>query len=169
MKYHSSPSSRAQRFSVEAFKFIAAHPFVFVHCQVTVCNATNPGSKCSMKCPSSGREKRELSDNVTYDVYSLVQGPLHLTHEKRKENRGRILDKTGTSMSCFRGHILGMHPEDKFYPRPPVPHGSLLKAPQDFWAVKNISDNFPHSQKDSPFFVCIFFPRPNYKLIVTTS
>ncbi|XP_066029720.1 uncharacterized protein [Pocillopora verrucosa] len=97
VKYHSSPSSRAQRFSVEAFKFIAAHPFVFVHCQVNVCNATNPGSKCSMKCPSSGRGKRELSDNVTYDVYSLVQGPLHLTHEKRKENRGRILDKTGSS------------------------------------------------------------------------
>ena len=132
MKYHSSPSSRAQRFSVEAFKFISAHPFVFVHCQVTVCNATNPGSKCSMKCPSSGRGKRELSDDVTYDVYSLVQGPLHLTHEKRKENRGRILDKTGTSMSCFRGHILGMHPEDKFYPRPPVPHGSLLKGPSRF-------------------------------------
>ena len=67
---------------------------VFV--QVTVCNATNSGFKCSMKCPSSGRGKRELSDDVTYDVYSLVQGPLHLTQEKRKENRGRILGETGT-------------------------------------------------------------------------
>ncbi|XP_066029585.1 ZP domain-containing protein-like [Pocillopora verrucosa] len=97
VKYHSSPSSRAQRFSVEAFKFISARPFVFVHCQVPVCYATNSGSKCSMKCPSSGRGKRELSDDVTYDVYSLVQGPLHLTQEKRKENRGRILGETGSS------------------------------------------------------------------------
>ena len=96
MKYHSAPSSSAQRFSVEAFKFIAAHPFVFVHCHVTVCSATDPRSKCSMKCPLSGRGKRELSDSVTYDVHSLVQGPLQLAQEKRKENRGTIQGETGT-------------------------------------------------------------------------
>ncbi|XP_022795118.1 uncharacterized protein LOC111333762 [Stylophora pistillata] len=105
VKYHSAPSSSAQRFSVEAFKFIAAHPFVFVHCHVTVCSATDPRSKCSMKCPLSGRGKRELSDSVTYDVHSLVQGPLQLSHEKRKENHGTILDETGSQSWLSGGSV----------------------------------------------------------------
>ena len=46
VQYHSSPSVSAQRFSLEAFKFIAGHPFVFVHCHVTVCNATDLDSQC---------------------------------------------------------------------------------------------------------------------------
>ena len=91
MKYHSVPSVRAQQFSLEAFKFIADHPFVFVHCHVIVCNATDPDSQCARKCPSSGRGGRAVSDQVT-DVYSLAQGPLHLARETREEKRGNDLD-----------------------------------------------------------------------------
>ncbi|KAJ7382017.1 hypothetical protein OS493_037660 [Desmophyllum pertusum] len=94
VKYLSTPSVSTQRFSLEAFKFIAKHPFVFVHCHVIVCNATDPGSKCAKKCPSSGRGRREASDHVTGDVYSLAQGPLHLA---REEKRGNVLDKSGSS------------------------------------------------------------------------
>ncbi|KAJ7390066.1 hypothetical protein OS493_027591 [Desmophyllum pertusum] len=90
VKYHSAPSVSAQRFSLEAFKFIAKHPFVFVHCHVIICNATDPGSKCAKKCPSSGRGRREASDLVTDDVYSLAQGPLLLAREKREEKRGNV-------------------------------------------------------------------------------
>ena len=57
VKYHAAPSISAQRFSMEAFKFIADHPFVFVHCHVIVCNGTDPGSKCSKKCPSNEPRK----------------------------------------------------------------------------------------------------------------
>ncbi|KAL9968058.1 hypothetical protein ACROYT_G026384 [Oculina patagonica] len=96
VKYYSAPSVSAQRFSLEAFKFIADHPFVFVHCHVIVCNATNPDSQCAKKCPSSGRGRRAVSDHVT-DVYSLVQGPLHLAREKREETRGNGLHKSGSS------------------------------------------------------------------------
>ena len=67
--YYSGPSSSAQRFSLEAFKFIAGHPFVFVHCHVIVCNATNPASQCAKICPSSGRGKRVVGDHVVDDVY----------------------------------------------------------------------------------------------------
>ncbi|KAJ7390067.1 hypothetical protein OS493_027592 [Desmophyllum pertusum] len=97
VKYHSAPSISAQRFSLEAFKFIAKHPFVFVHCHVIICNSTDPGSKCAKKCPSSGRGRREASDHVTGDVYSLAQGPLLLAREKREEKRGNVLDKSGSS------------------------------------------------------------------------
>ena len=95
MKYHSASSVSAQRFSLEAFKFIAEHPLVFVHCHVIVCNATGPGSKCVKKCPSSGRGKREVRDHMTNDVYSLAQGPLHLAREKREEKSYRTVDKSG--------------------------------------------------------------------------
>ncbi|KAL9968065.1 hypothetical protein ACROYT_G026392 [Oculina patagonica] len=96
VKYHSAPSVSAQRFSLEAFKFIADHPFAFVHCHVIVCNATDPDSQCAKKCPSSGRGRRAVNDHVT-DVYSLAQGPLHLAREKRDEKRDNGLHKSVSS------------------------------------------------------------------------
>ena len=102
MKYHSAPSVSAQRFSLEAFKFIADHPFVFVHCHVIVCNATDPDSQCGKKhekCLSIGRGRRGVSGHVA-DVYSLAQGPLHLARETREEKRGKVLDKAGMYTAC---------------------------------------------------------------------
>ena len=95
MKYYSTSSVSAQRFSLEAFKFIADHPFVFVYCHVIVCNATDPRSNCTKKCPPSGRGKREVSDHMTNDVYSLALGPLHLAREKREEKSDNTVDKSG--------------------------------------------------------------------------
>ena len=92
VKYHSAPSVSAQRFSLEAFKFIADHPFVFVHCHVIVCNGTDKDSKCAKKCPSSGRERREVSDGAA-GTYYLAQGPLHLAREKREKKRGNVPEK----------------------------------------------------------------------------
>ena len=94
MKYHSAASVGTQRFSLEAFKFIADHPFVFVHCHVIVCNASDPGSKCAKSCSSVGRGRREVGDHMT-KLYSLAQGPLHLVHQKREEKRASGLDNSG--------------------------------------------------------------------------
>ena len=94
VKYHAAPSVGAQRFSLEAFKFIADHPFVFVHCHVIVCNGTDPGSKCSKKCPSSGRGRRGVSDHMS-GVYSLSQGPLHLARQRGEEKSVNGLNKGG--------------------------------------------------------------------------
>ena len=99
MKYHSAPSVGAQRFSLEAFKFIADHPFAFVHCHVVVCNATDLGSKCAKSCSSGGRGRREVSGHTTVDVYTLAQGPLHLARKKREEKRGSGLDKSGKPLT----------------------------------------------------------------------
>ena len=95
VQYHSAPLVRAQRFSLEAFKFIADHPFVFVHCHVTVCNATDPDSQCVKKCPSSGRGKRAAADHIT-ETYFLAEGPLHLARNKREEKPANNLSKNGT-------------------------------------------------------------------------
>ena len=90
LKYHSAPSVSVQRFSLEAFKFIADHPFVFAHCHVIVCNATDPGSKCAKRCSSSGRGRREVAAH-TNEVNSLVQGPLYLARKRHEIG----LDKSG--------------------------------------------------------------------------
>ena len=92
LKYLSAPSFSSQRFSLEAFKFIADHPFVFVHCHVIVCNATDP--KCVKGCSSGERGRREASTHVT-DVYSLAQGPIQLVLEKREEKQSGGLDMRG--------------------------------------------------------------------------
>ena len=88
MIYHAARAVNLQRFSLEAFKFIAYHPFVFVHCHVTVCNATDSGSQCAKECSSTGRRKRAVGDHVHDDVYSLAQGPLLLSGSKREEKIG---------------------------------------------------------------------------------
>ena len=92
LKYLPAPSFSSQRFSLEAFKFIADHPFVFVHCHVIVCNATDP--KCVKGCSSGGRGRREASTQVT-EVYSLAQGPIQLVLEKREEKQSGGLDMRG--------------------------------------------------------------------------
>ena len=106
VKYHSAPTINAHRFSLEAFKFIADHPFVFVHCHVIVCNATDPTSKCGKKCSSRGRGRREVSSHMT-DVYMLAQGPIHLGHQKRDANEvgmGQSGERLGT---CFKRRMGG--------------------------------------------------------------
>jgi len=96
VQYHSAPSVNAQRFSLEAFKFIADHPFVFVHCHVIICNATDPGSQCVRSCPSGGRGRREVGDHMTDDDdYSLSQGPLYLAREKGDKMKSSGLNKSG--------------------------------------------------------------------------
>ena len=98
VKYHSSPSVSAQRFSLEAFKFIADHPLVFLHCEVIVCNAANPGSQCAKKCPSGGLKRRAVADHAT-EVYSLTQGPIKIASKKPEKRHGK-----GLSLSLVNGN-----------------------------------------------------------------
>ena len=99
LKYHSAPSVGAQRLSLEAFKFIADYPFVFVHCHVILCNSTDSESQCVRQCPSNGVARRALSDLVT-NVYSLVQGPLYLARASQEETVENGLDDSGMYTDC---------------------------------------------------------------------
>ncbi|XP_027056306.1 oncoprotein-induced transcript 3 protein-like [Pocillopora damicornis] len=58
---------------MEAFQFVK-HPFVFIHCHVVICDASDSQSRCARGCvPSPRRERRGIEEKR---VYSLVQGPL---------------------------------------------------------------------------------------------
>ncbi|CAH3144668.1 unnamed protein product [Porites lobata] len=67
------------RFTTEAFKFIADHPFVFVHCEIRICDARNSNSRCAQGCITEIRERRDVrNDDV---LYPLAQGPLTISSD----------------------------------------------------------------------------------------
>ena len=82
------------RFSTEAFKFIADHPFVFVHCQIRICDASNSGSRCAQECIKEGRLRRDVSDEDK--LYPLAQGPLTIASDAAEMKSRKRSNKKGT-------------------------------------------------------------------------
>ena len=89
------------RFSTEAFKFIADHPFVFVHCQIRICDARNPGSRCAQGCIKEGRLRRDVSDEDK--LYPLAQGPLTFASDATEMKSRKRSNKKGT---CYSNKII---------------------------------------------------------------
>ena len=90
------------RFSTEAFKFIADHPFVFVHCQIRICDASNPGSRCAQGCIKEARLRRDVRDEDK--LYPLAQGPLTIATEVKSRKRS---NKKGTFSFDTITHNVG--------------------------------------------------------------
>ena len=82
-----SPDSNKQRFSIEAFTFIGGHQFVYMHCQVRVCNATDPTSRCARGCLRH-RGKRSLgATDFKDEQFNLAEGPIMGKEEKDEQLR----------------------------------------------------------------------------------
>ena len=84
LQFHPRPDLQSQRFSLEAFQYVSKHPYVFFHCKVKICNATDPNSRCALGCQERGRRSAKALHDTANDVYSLAQGPLTLNREKRE-------------------------------------------------------------------------------------
>ncbi|KAK2572582.1 Uromodulin [Acropora cervicornis] len=81
------PDSNKQRFSIEAFTFIGGHQFVYMHCQVRVCNATDPTSRCARGCLRH-RGKRSLgATDFKDEQFNLAEGPIMGKEEKDEQLR----------------------------------------------------------------------------------
>lgn len=89
LTYHPS-NKRSERFSVQSFKFIGEHAFVYVHCHVRICNVSDPNSKCVRVCDDRRKRDVTLTAESLDDVYPLAQGPLSLqkgdVSRQRKES-----------------------------------------------------------------------------------
>ena len=72
------------RFTTEGFKFVADHPFVFVHCHIRICDAGNPNSRCTQGCIKEARKKRDVSKDDK--MYPLAQGPLTIDDDMSTES-----------------------------------------------------------------------------------
>ena len=86
-----SSKVRVSRFMTEGFKFIADHPFVFVHCHIRICDARNPNSRCAQGCVEElVRKRRDVSSEDK--LYPLAQGPLTIssdTAERKPHAKGK--------------------------------------------------------------------------------
>ena len=85
VNFISTADKTSQRFSLEAFKFLGDHQFVYMHCRVKICNATDPKSRCAQGCLQQ-RRKRSLETKETWDEeYGLAQGPFMRKEEDQPE------------------------------------------------------------------------------------
>ena len=100
------PSDRkTDKFSLETFKFIGENAFIFLHCQVRVCNASDEQSKCARVCEGRRRRDVTVSAETADDVYPLAQGPITL--EKEQEVRGQKTKTPARSSGKIQGSHLG--------------------------------------------------------------
>ncbi|XP_066269357.1 CUB and zona pellucida-like domain-containing protein 1 [Branchiostoma lanceolatum] len=74
-----SPSTLEERFGFRAFAFTSGVCKVYLHCDVLLCNATDPTSRCAQGC-QAGRRRREAEGDT--DVYLLIQGPIVLNDDQ---------------------------------------------------------------------------------------
>ncbi|XP_078375736.1 uncharacterized protein LOC144659170 [Oculina patagonica] len=105
VKILSSPKGY-YHFSLEAFEFIK-QPFVFIHCHVIICNASNPQSRCARGCESNGRVRREVGD---HKVYSLAQGPITMnyTDEYEQDDGGVTAKQSKTAVEVNMPLVAAM-------------------------------------------------------------
>lgn len=85
--------TEVSRFSAGGFKFIADHPFVFLHCQLRICASENPNSRCARECLKGSRKKRDVNNEDK--LYRLAQGPLTFDDdvEETKGNQKTVKGK----------------------------------------------------------------------------
>ena len=65
---------RMQKFKLEAFSFIGDHQFVYMHCKVLICNATDPNSRCAQGCVNRAKRSLMTQGSKNEEVH-LSQGP----------------------------------------------------------------------------------------------
>ncbi|XP_078585155.1 ZP domain-containing protein-like [Branchiostoma floridae x Branchiostoma japonicum] len=75
-----SPSTMEERFGFQAFAFTSGARKVYLHCDVLLCNATDPNSRCAQGCQAGGRSVREAEGDT--DAYLLIQGPIVLNDDQ---------------------------------------------------------------------------------------
>ena len=74
-----------QRFSIQAFRFLTQHRFVYMHCDLVVCNRNSFNSTCARGNTCSRRYRRDVNRMSSSDdsspMYPLSFGPLMYSKE----------------------------------------------------------------------------------------
>ncbi|KAK3699757.1 hypothetical protein QZH41_015590, partial [Actinostola sp. cb2023] len=104
--------NRKQNFTIKAFRFIADHPVVYLHCLLMVCHSSSNSSKCATGCRKI-RAKREIARDKALgresSLYHLASGPLTLkkTNEDTKPSDKSLgVPLTVTVLSSAVGLLL---------------------------------------------------------------
>ena len=87
---------RMQKFKLEAFSFIGDHPFVYMHCKVLICNATDPNSRCAQGCVNRAKRSLMTQGSRNEEVH-LSQGPF-MRGDDEKDKEETKLEETEKDM-----------------------------------------------------------------------
>ena len=126
VKFHPTNDKRTQKFSLEAFAFVGDHMFVYMHCRVKICNASDPNSRCAQGCIR--RAKRAVTTMESKeDEVTLAEGPFmredsdEKTELEETEKEPRALKKGGK----FKIHSIWAN-NQAIFPNPNLnrPHPS---------------------------------------------
>lgn len=101
VRFHSGPST-TQRFSFEAFQFMngLVEPYLYVHCEVELCNLTDAKPSCMKDCSDPRVDTRQRRA-VNTDIYDLEKGPIIIVRdsedsfEDEPENEEEVDEKQG--------------------------------------------------------------------------
>ena len=92
LEYH-APGVNSQRMSFEAFTFVGAEDSVaYLQCDVVICDANDPNSRCNAGCLPSARRRRAPVIISTHNKASgnIRSGPMLVTHKKLRRPRRQV-------------------------------------------------------------------------------
>ena len=87
---------RMQKFKLEAFSFIGDHQFVYMHCKVLICNASDPNSRCAQGCVNRAKRSLMTQGSKNEEVH-LSQGPF-MRGDDEKDKEETKLEETEKDM-----------------------------------------------------------------------
>lgn len=114
VRFHSGPST-TQRFSFEAFQFVngQVEPYLYVHCEVVLCNLTDAKPSCRKDCSDPHVDSRQKRA-VNTDVYDLEKGPIVLLRDSKysfeddPENEDEARQNQGNQPSNMTKWLFGL-------------------------------------------------------------
>lgn len=99
--HYTSGLQRGHRFSIEVFNFFLNHTFVYIHCDLRLCDKNVPGTVCAKSTACSSRKRRDVSlFNATDNTYQLSIGPF--MYQKKTNEQG--LSHYFSSSLFFQAH-----------------------------------------------------------------
>lgn len=79
---------------------------MFFHCQVQVCDAADPASRCAQGCIQRRRRSEKVLHDNPDDIYALAQGPLALNRDKREAEVDEAVALDKSTLKLKTGEYL---------------------------------------------------------------
>ncbi|XP_028394865.1 uncharacterized protein LOC114519007 [Dendronephthya gigantea] len=106
IRHYSTRMSPVQRFSIQAFRFLSQHRFVYLHCDLVVCYGQDSNSTCARSTSCLQRYRRAAVDKPSDDAsrkYALSFGPLMHERESTDKTPKGQPEINITLVLCFAG------------------------------------------------------------------
>ncbi|XP_066279059.1 oncoprotein-induced transcript 3 protein-like [Branchiostoma lanceolatum] len=104
---YSTKDANKERFGFEAFRFIQEVKAVYVHCEVMVCGAADPGSRCAKGCVA--RRKRASDEKVDMIGRHMIRlGPIVLDDDETGANNLRDRRSAPWTMLAAGGGLMAL-------------------------------------------------------------